>query len=199
MAEMLLVNPRRRRRRASTKKRRTRARTRVVYANPTRPKRRRRRSGARRSRIGRVTRRTRSGRSFVTSRGFINQTLLPAGVGAAGALGVDIAMGMLPVPDALRSGPLAPFVRLAAAVGIGFIATQVTNRRTGEAVAAGAVTVVMYDVIKGFVRQMAPNLPMAGMDNEYAALDYINAGLPVGEYVGSSNGTVMPMGEYVGY
>lgn len=80
----------------------------------------------------------------------LQQALVPSAIGGAGALAVDVAMAALPLPEALKTGVARPVARIAAAVGIGAIAGMVTkNRRMGNQVMAGALTVVLYDTIKG--------------------------------------------------
>ena len=132
-------------------------------------------------------------------RTFVNQSLMPAGIGAAGALGLDMLMGMLPLPDALKTPTMRPLVRIAGAVGIGMIAGMVTNRKMGEQVGAGALTVVLYDVLKGFVQRTMPTLSLG--ENDYTSLEYYNPAMitgdvdtnGVGMYVGEDQG----VGEYV--
>jgi hypothetical protein len=48
---------------------------------------------------------------------------------------------MLPLPVAMKTGPMAPVVKIAGALGLGALAGMVTNRRMANQVAAGAVTV----------------------------------------------------------
>ena len=61
-------------------------------------------------------------------------------------------------------------------------------------VAAGAVTVVAYDTLKGVVRNAMPTLP--GLSG-YPSLEFINAGYPVGEFVANRVTPQMPVGEFV--
>lgn len=217
MAQLLLVNPRRKRRTAKKTSSRARRRsTRSMVANPRRrrtrktsavtaaPRRRRRRASFSANiskRVSRARRRTHSGKSFLTAKGFMNETLIPSAVGAGGALGLDLLMGYLPLPAAVQTGALRPVTRLALAAALGLIATKVAGRKVGEQVAAGAVTVVVYDTFKSYAKKMMPNLPLSG----YGNLELINTGVPVGvgEYVtyNDPNAIVQPigMGEYVGY
>jgi len=76
---------------------------------------------------------------------FVADTLLPSAVGGVGALALDIAIGALPLPAALKAGPMAPLVKLAGAVGLGMLAGATLGRKTGEQVAAGALTVAIYN------------------------------------------------------
>jgi len=114
---------------------------------------------------------------------FTNQTLMPATVGAVGALGLDVVLGYLPLPPMLQTGVMKSVTRIAGAVGLGMIAGAVSNRRVGEQVAAGAITVTLYDLIKGWAQTAMPNLPLSGTE-EYPVLSYAGAGETVGMYVG---------------
>lgn len=79
---------------------------------------------------------------------FVKTTLMPSVVGGAGALALDVAVAMLPLPPTMKTGPMAPLVKAAGAVGIGMLAGQFLGRRTGEQVAAGALTVTVYNVAR---------------------------------------------------
>lgn len=186
MPEIALVNPRRRRRH-----RRRRAAVRAA-----RPVRRRRRTRARRRRPvvtalrrhslyltnprrRRRYRRNPAVRGFDIQR-FASQTLMPSAVGAAGALGVDLLLGFLPLPPALKAGPMRPVVRLAGAIGVGMLAGMIASRQTAEQVTAGAVTVVLYDTMKGLLTQMMPQLPLGQYDTP-EAMGYVSPAVQVGE------------------
>lgn len=77
---------------------------------------------------------------------FMKDTLMPSVVGGAGALALDVAVAMLPLPPALKTGPMAPLVKAAGAVGLGILAGKFVNRRVGEQVAAGGLTVMAYNI-----------------------------------------------------
>jgi hypothetical protein len=186
MAELMLINPRKRRRRVKARKSNPKRRRRVTAS---RVKRRRRnpvmplanvRRRRRYSTVSRKRRRNPIGGRF-SLRGFTNNTLMPSAIGAAGALGLDVLMGLLPLPAAIKTGPMRPLTRIAGAVGIGMLAGMITNRRLGEQVAAGAVTVVMYDTLKSFVRQAVPTLPMAGLSEDYPSMEYVSPAMMTDE------------------
>ena len=73
---------------------------------------------------------------------------VPAAIGAAGAVGIDVALAYLPIPTSLQTGWGNIAVKVAAAIGAGFLIGKATSRRTGAAVAAGALTVYGYDALK---------------------------------------------------
>lgn len=103
--------------------------------------------------------------------GFVSQTLMPAGVGAVGALGMDIAIGLLPLPASIKTGAMRPIVRLAGAVGIGMIASMVAGKRTGGQVLAGAVTVTLYDLLRGLAQKSMPTIPLGDVE-AYETVEY---------------------------
>ena len=199
MPEIMLVNPRKRRKRRrnpARRKRRPKARRRttVTVSNP-----RRRR---RRSRTTSIKRYRRNPRRRFDIMGFAQNTLMPSAVGAAGALGLDVLMGVLPLPPQFKAGPFKPVVRLLGAMGIGAIAGMVTTRKIGEQVAAGATVVVVYDILKTFIQRTMPQIPLGDVYDDYPALDYVNAAPIVGDvdddmgmYV--SEGMTDEVGEYV--
>lgn len=205
MAELMLVNPRRKKR-GRKRGRRMSALQRQFFG----PRRKRRRGAAlraspvftRKSRRGR----RRSRRMSFRRRGglgggfggfnfnrFVNDNLMPAGVGAVGAIGVDIALGYIrPMLPTGFSGPMIdPLIRLGGAIGVGWLAGQVMGRRFGDQAMAGAITVVMYDFLKPFVRQMT-GLPLSGSHYYDGSIGWISPAAQIGEYVGTD------MGEYVG-
>lgn len=126
---------------------------------------------------------------------FAMNTLMPSVVGGAGALALDVAIGVLPLPANLKTGPMAPLVKVAGAIGLGMLASKMVNRRVGEQIAAGAITVQFYNFAKGMLVKFGggkiPGLSMYpdGFMSEYVtgeampALGYTDSGMQVGEYV----------------
>lgn len=172
MEQLLLVNPRRRKRRTpprgpggrflkrgskrrASSKRRTRRRnpipgSAVMAANPVR---RRRRSAAR------VARRRR--RNPIGGRGFLGALtapLMPAVVGAGGAVANEIAFKFLPLPANLKTGMVGTLTRAVVAVGLGMALDRVAGRRIASQMTAGALTVLAYGQLKGILATAAPNL-----------------------------------------
>jgi len=188
MPQILLVNPSARkktRRKTSTrknpvKKRRTakqKAATRKLVAlnrrrarggsrrrtNPVRRKTTRRKATRRRSnpvaRRRRTTRR-RSSPAF-TMRSIQNQ-IVDAGWGAAGALGLDVVQGYLPLPANLKVGLVGTGVKALLAIGIGVVGQRIKLVRpaTAAKMANGALTVVLHDELKKQVANFAPGIQM---------------------------------------
>lgn len=150
-------------------------------ANPSsaaRPARRSKRRSS--SRAVTVYRRRRNpiggGRGFAFDK-FLGATLMPAAAGGAGALALDVLLGVLPLPAALKSGMMRPVVRIGGSLGLGALAGMLGGRKLGEQVAAGALTVVMYDTMRALMPRILPNVPLAANDLELA---YYQAGQEVG-------------------
>lgn len=190
-------------RRASAAPKRRRARRAAPVAAPKR-RASRRRSGGWKITSPRAA--SRAGRALRYRRpnpiGFLSNTLMPSVIGGAGALALDVALGVLPIPDKLKSGPLSPLVKVAGAVGLGMLASKMVNRRVGEQIAAGAITVQVYNFAKAMLIKVGggkiPGLSMYpdGYMGEYvsgdelpAELGYTDSGMQVGEYV-SSDGSM---------
>ena len=192
MAEILLLNPRRRRKkarrmsalqrkyfgkrakRASNPRRRRRRRVVASTAPVIRRRRRiaRRMANPRKRRaIGytvgrRRIRRRRLNPSLRRGFGSIPQTsialLKSGGVGALGALGLDVAYGQLQrvLPATIATSPLAQYVvKLLAAIGVGWLGDKVLRGR-GKDLAVGGVTVVLHDAFKAQLQASFPALQL---------------------------------------
>jgi hypothetical protein len=225
MSELLLVNPKRRKSRGKrrmsalqaqyfgprAKRRRSKRRVTRLASNPKRrhkrrsavvaaPVHRRRRSHSRR-RVTRLRRNPMRGFGGFSVKRFLNDTLIPAGVGAAGALAVDVALGYTAayIPVSLQTGIMHTGVKLAAAVGIGMVAGASMGKKFGEEAMAGAITVTLYDLLKSQVKSIMPTLPLSGYN-----MGWVSPGMQIGglgTYVGSDrayNGQMSGLGYYVG-
>lgn len=217
MAELMLVNPRRRKRRAGAKRRRKMTAKQLQYFGPKRRRHRRRRTTAlainprrhRRSAVAGRRRRSHhvlnvhrnprrlSGGGRFSVRRFMNDALIPAGIGAVGALGVNIALGYITpsLPVSLQSGIMNTGVKIAGAVAIGMAAGMVAGKRFGEQAMAGAITVTLYDLLKGYAASAMPNLPLSGYH-----MGWVSPAYQVGEYVGADRAYsgMHGVGMYVG-
>lgn len=139
-----------------------------------------------------LRRRRRSGGS---GRGFPNvgKLLLPSVAVGAGAVGVEFVMGSLPLPDAVKVGPVRHLTKAVIGIGLGMAIGKFGNRKAGEAFASGALVIASHDAIKEGVLRFMPAAKFAGV-GEYVAMDpalgYGNSGevfdgefSGVGEYV----------------
>jgi len=162
MGQLMLVNPRKRR---------------VTRKKPARKVIAKRRSApVRRPRKGTATRVVRRRRNPIRSKGIVANQLTPALTAASGALGLDIILGFMPIPETLKSGPFRHIIKGVGAIGMGMLASNIVSKKTAEQMTTGALTVVMHSAMKEVAQTAMPNLQ----------LGYYNPGYPVGvgEYVG---------------
>jgi hypothetical protein len=88
--------------------------------------------------------------------GIVGQ-LVPAAYGAAGAAALNIGLSYLPLPEAVKTGWPRHAVRLVGAFGLGWAARKFLGAR-GNAVATGALTVAMYDILKQVINGVSPEI-----------------------------------------
>jgi len=217
MAELMLVNPRRRRRVTRARRNPRKARRHMTalqrkYFGPRRKKRttRRRRTETLAVNPRRTRRRThrrmthlrrnpRRSLGMGSMKGFINSTLVPASVGALGALGTDIVIGYVApyLPASLNSGIALSLVKIAGAVGVGYAAGMFMGRKYGEEAMAGAITVQLFDIVKGYMQGAMPSLPISGYN-----MGWVSPAPQMGYYAGTDNaynGITSPgVGMYIG-
>jgi len=73
--------------------------------------------------------------------GEVKSMLVPAGIGAVGAVGLNVALAYLPIPTSLQSGYGQILVSAAGAAGLGIIAGMIAGKRIGTAVGVGGLVV----------------------------------------------------------
>jgi hypothetical protein len=93
--------------------------------------------------------------------GIVPTKVIPAAVGAAGALALDMGWGYLPIPASLATGPLAPVARIAGALALGYAAKFVAGDKYAEEVTVGAITVTVYDLAKTWMQANVPSVPLS--------------------------------------
>lgn len=192
MSQVLLLNPKpsKRKSKSRTRSHKRRAHVSRMRMNP----RRKRRHYMHMARNPRRRHHRRMHRNPRTMKGIMSNTIIPASVGAGGALALNLALGYLPIPAALNTAVVKPLIGLAGALAIGWIGSKVAGKQAGEQMAVGAAAVVLYQAANTALKTIAPTLPLSG-----PRIGWVNPGLPVGEYVGVNRPrTVQPMGEYVG-
>jgi hypothetical protein len=160
----------RRARKAATKKAAARKRgaakkTIVVLSNPkgaSMAKRRRRRAHKRHFlKNPRATKRRHFRKNpRIPGASLFNNAIVPAAVGAAGALGVDLLMASVPLPQALRAGAFVPVVKIGVALLIGMAVGSVASREAGEEAAAGGIIVTLYGLARNFMLTRMPGVPL---------------------------------------
>lgn len=132
----------------------------------------------------------------------LTSQLIPAAYGAGGAIALDVAMGYLPLPAMLKTGYAKHATRIVGAMGIGWIAKKFLRGR-GSAVAAGALTVAVYHLLKDVIVQFAPQVKGLG---DYEEISIDNTADQIGGYLpGAAMGAYLPdgssapgMGAYLG-
>lgn len=168
--QLMLVNPKRRKKRRKTRVKRRRN---PVAANP---RRRKRRYVAKRR-----YRRNPARRGGFKITGIIRNTLAPAAMAAGGAIGLDLIMGYLPIPIAMKTGPMRHVIKGAAAIGMGMLAANFVSKQTAETFTSGALTVVMYNAGREMAARFAPNIQLGEYMNNDNSLGYYGAGYDPGE------------------
>lgn len=120
----------------------------------------------------------------------ITALAVPAGIGAASAVALDVALAYLPLPAAVQTGWGNMLAKIGLAIGAGFAIGHFTSRRTGALVAGGALTVYGYEAIK---MALAPTLgaSVKGLSGLADFADYSSVG--VGAYMPAQGG----MGAYM--
>jgi len=188
MSQLMLVNPKRRKRRKMTAKQakyfggRRKRRSTVTATGARNPRRRvrRRRAGrvtvrARRNPTARAVRRLRRTGSAkfggLVPANLVKGVLMPAAMGGAGAIVMDLAWGFAPLPANIKTGPLAPLAKIAGAILVGGLASKFVGREMGQKVTQGYLTVMAYTLMKGMVQKAVPSLPLNEYDN---AMGYIS-------------------------
>lgn len=139
--------------------------------------------------------------------GLVKDTLVPSAIGGAGALGLDVLLAVVPLPETIKTGAMRPVVRVAGAIGLGMLAGMIVAKRTAQQITAGAVTVVLYDTMKALMTRLAggkipgigvyeipgigiyeidassANAMLPAPDGMTNGMGYVDSGQQVGEYV----------------
>lgn len=194
--EMLLVNPRKRRKRSKGQKRRSSrrrrrssgARRRAIGYTVGTAKIRRRKMNPRRRRRGRSRRR----RNPISLRSFAPGNLMSqvtgALPGAVGALGLDVALGFLPIPVTWKAGIPGYLTKIVGAIALGMAASKVAGSGTGAKVTTGALTVMFHGILRELLATNFPAVPL-GM--------YLRPGFSGLGYAGSGYNPMNGMGMYL--
>lgn len=117
---------------------------------------------------------------FPTFQSIINNQVVPAMVGGAGAVANDIIVNMLPLPAQFKTGWARHVSKALGAVALGMLGGFFLQKRTADQLGAGAMTVVGYNVVRDLTAQFAPQIPLGEYLGEYlpmGSLNYYGAGL----------------------
>jgi len=99
----------------------------------------------------------------------IGNVVMNGAMQGAGGLLTSFVVGLLPLPDNLKSGVPLAIVKSVAAVALGMGVAQYVNPRLGENIATGGATVALYDAMRAFVPaginmgQIQQDLPMGAL------------------------------------
>lgn len=82
-------------------------------------------------------------------RNVVHQAIVPAGIGAAGAVAINVAMGYVNpyLPASLQGGYVGVLVQGAGAVGLGILSKRFLGAERARMVVIGALTVAAYSLL----------------------------------------------------
>lgn len=183
-------NPIKRRRKAAKRKARKAV---AIFSNPAPMARRKRRSGVRIMRA--MNRRRRNPINVGMSLSSVKGQLVTAATGAVGAVVVDTAFQVIPLPAMLKTGVGRHASKAALAILLGTVGKKVLPKHA-PAAAMGALTMVLYAAGKELLAKAAPaqvgeylseylsGEELAEVEAEMSGLSAYNAALPVMESPG---------------
>ena len=181
MAKNLIVSRNPARKRRTTAKQRAAARRNIKKAQAAnrRGKTRRRTTTRRRRRspAARRSYRRASNPKLPRFNTIINNQVMPALVGGAGAVLDDILVNVVPLPANWKTGNMRHVTKAVGAIAIGYVGAMFLPRKTANELGAGAMTVVGYNVVRDLAARFAPQLPLGG---------YLETGM--GEYLDPASG-----------
>lgn len=118
----------------------------------------------------------------------VNSMVKPAAIGAAGAIGLDLAYAYLPIPEGIKAGPFKYVAKGGAAIAMAMIAEKIMSKSTARELGRGALTVVFHEAARDALASHAPGLALdAYMTDEmaaytdYEALSYAGSGEVIGD------------------
>jgi len=86
---------------------------------------------------------------------------MPSAIMASGGVALDILWGLLPIPSMITGNAgINALAKGAGAIGLGIVVEKMGNKRTGELIAMGGLTVAIYDAMRQAVTTFAPNLTL---------------------------------------
>lgn len=129
--------------------------------------------------------------------GILRNTVVPAGIGAIGGLTLDVVYGKLSpmLPATLQTGIPAFAAKVAAAVGLGMVASKAVGRDKATTATVGAVTVLFYGAMKTYLMANVPSLGLSGFQDfvTYSGKPGVGAYMPgMGAYMPRQLGTLNP-------
>lgn len=118
----------------------------------------------------RRARRNPRGFGSLSPRNLLGQ-LVPAAYGAGGAIALNLALSYLPLPAMLQTGIPKQVTRLVGAMAVGWAAQKFLGGERAKAIGMGALTVVVYDIVKGLILTASPDIGARLGDFEDVSLE----------------------------
>lgn len=137
-----------------------------------------------------------------SAKGVYKNLMMPAAIGAVGAVAIDAITSRLPIPANMRSGNMRYVTKAIAIVGIGWLAGKVVKKSTADAAVIGSLTVLFYGLSRDMLAKVLPAGISLGEMGDVGEMSMYSAGMlsgdDMGEYQSASMGEYMTagMGEY---
>lgn len=91
--------------------------------------------------------------------GTVKNAAVPAAAGVAGVIGLDLILGMVPLPAMLQTGMPRHAVRvIAAPILTGIVAGKLLGSEKGAKAATGAMAIALHSLAKDLLGQFAPTV-----------------------------------------
>ena len=120
--------------------------------------------------------------------------LMPAAIGAVGAVAMDAAWSYLPIPANIKTGNMKFAAKTVGVILLGVLASKVVKKSTAEAIVVGSLTVLFYGAARDLMSRALPMVSLGEMDMYSPGL---LSGDDMGEYETSGMNEYQPaMGEY---
>lgn len=143
----------------------------------------RRRRRVRRNPVGRIGK-------FPTMNQITNELLMPAAIGAVGAIANDALFTYLPLPAQFKAPGFARYASKGlSAVVMTWLASLVVRRQTAMQLGVGALTTLTAEIARQFMAQNLPMLAPVAMEGMgLYTMGYYNPALPAGGGIPANNG-----------
>lgn len=127
----------------------------------------------------------RIGRNPITMRSVTNDLLMPAAVGAVGAIANDALFTYLPLPAQLKAPGIARWAsKGVSAIAMTWLASMVVQRKTAIQLGVGALTNLTAEVARSFMVQSPVLAPAAMEGMGVYTMGYYNPATPAGGGMG---------------
>lgn len=83
----------------------------------------------------------------------LTAAVVPAAIGGAGAVGLDILLAYLPLPATLQSGWGNYATKIAGSFAVGYLGGMALGKEKGHLITAGALTVSLYTILRALAQQ----------------------------------------------